>query len=256
MRQCARCKTKRPLEAFGPWKTCGKCREYSRVNRHRWPSRRDERIPKPWEGKPAAVVLGRRHCKDCKRWRHIHDFRVATWLNNKRETALTFSVYCRHCERIRGRVRNARRAGRDKPYGPRRKGQSREERNRRWSERHKFRMKTDPEYARDYREYQRIWAEGKRRKQRIKPNSFANRSSLSRREPVVSVEPLKEWLLDEYLRYMQIAEIARAANMDDARLAGLLNGRVQGGNLTIGSVDKITTGLGRPEMTSILYPDV
>lgn len=191
--KCGRCQRRRdrhPEMFTEGLKTCSKCLADRKANRHRWASK--SKLRRGQNKRTPAVVCGRRFCSDCKRWRHIVDFGVQLWEDPiERIVPKMFRQICHHCERLRGRVRNAKLAGRAEPYGQWKPRRSREDRNRAHIERHKERMKTDPVYAEHFRERQRIWAEGKRRERGAK--NIREGKVLPGYGERLPVEPLKQW---------------------------------------------------------------
>lgn len=203
MSKCVRCQQVKAPEEFEGFKSCKRCRDYNKVNRTRF--RKRKRPKPPGSGRTPAVVLGRRHCSTCTVWRPIHEFGVAQWWDPfERTRPRFFRTDCHYCERLKGRVKNARLNGRDIPYGQRRPGRSPEERRRAHRERQKWRLENDPEFAERYRERQRIWAEGKRREKGIprRDSLIANRFIGSpRQDPQLPIGPFQQWIRERAAYY-------------------------------------------------------
>jgi FtsZ-interacting cell division protein YlmF len=242
---CSRCKQSKNPEEFDGLKTCRRCREYNQANRAYW---RKSPNPTKGKGRTPAVVMGRRFCSTCKRWRHICDFGVQTWNDPiEQKYPLFFRNICHHCERIRKRTANVKSLGR-KPYGQRKPKMSKQERNRRHRERHMWRMENDPAYAENFRERQRIWAEGKRREKGIARRNRPDRRTMS--NTYVDGRPFVEWW--DSLNGMRPKE----PNVDSDAMRAVR--RVKNGESTrinLAHVDHLCMAAGFPEELSILYPD-
>jgi hypothetical protein len=55
---------------------------------------------------------GRKHCSDCKCWRHVSDFTVHTWLDFAKTIPHKLLAYCRRCASARKRRRDYMRSRR------------------------------------------------------------------------------------------------------------------------------------------------
>ena len=110
-----------------------------------------------------TVVLGRRFCSDCKHWRHLIDFHARERGIDGEPTA--WQSICATCQRIRCRV-SAGIKRRGKPFEPRKPRMNHEQRLARARERYREYRK-DPEWLELRREYERIYAEARRREQGI-----------------------------------------------------------------------------------------
>lgn len=162
------------------------------------------------KGRTQRPVCGHKHCTVCGRWRPILDFHV-----NARDddgNCVRLQTICMCCERIRGRIRNGNRA-RGRPYEPRKPLMTAEQK---LQTRREFyeRARKDPKRAALQREYQRIWAEAKRREKGVPPRNFKHRRTVIDKAERIFLDPAPI-----------IAEIERqngAINQVDlAALAGL-----------------------------------
>ena len=227
---------------------CAPCREYQRVNRKRWPRNRT----KPRKtGKTPAIVCGRKFCSVCKRWRHLLDFGVARWVDPiTREVPMYWRSQCLTCERVIGREKNARLNGRDRPYGarqPRMRGQTR---NRHWYQKHLERMK-DPEYAARYREYQRMWAEGKRREMGVPAReAMYEKRQILDGTPMVDATAFKDWFNSLNGSTPSSESLGEALTR---RISAVRSGEQKKIHLSL--VDEVGHIVGATHLTHTLYPN-
>lgn len=210
--QCSRCSKNPPKKGY---KTCEKCLQYNRDYRSVNPN-----VPKKVKIlRKRGVTCGRRHCSDCGRWRPLVDFCVAKWRDPlERTEPQYFRNICRTCERLRGRVRNAQRAGRKEPYGPQKYvGQTPEERKQRrlksrrdWQ---KMKLETDPEWAERYREKQRFYAEKRRRERGVQPLAIEKSTyKRSKNDDLISIKPFQQWIESRIETYGSIEDFAIAVD--------------------------------------------
>lgn len=119
------------------------------------------------------VVLGRKFCPSCGRWRLLVDFHVnGRWPNGEPRH---WQGSCATCQRIHKREVNG--------HQPRPPALTHEERLARARERWRQRRE-DPVWLADRREYERIYKEAKRREAGIKPTTHRRRTVVDRREYV------------------------------------------------------------------------
>jgi hypothetical protein len=109
----------------------------------------------------------------------------------------------------------------------------------------------------DHREYNRQWAENKRRAEGAKPRRLKKlRQPLGHLrpesgEPVFDSAPLVNFLAEITHRH-GISSIAIAASLSVERLNSILD--YQEKTVTLEIADRILTGVGYPEQLVILYP--
>src|SRR3954454_16657678 len=136
------------------------------------------------------IILGRKNCARCTRWRSILDYYVRT--HDVDGNPLGFQTICKACQAEVSRV-SAGMIRRGKPYQKRKppmtKGQKAAKRRRRYKK-----LMKNPEYAADRREYARIYAEAKRREAGVpvREKTIANREI--EESPRLSTVPLKRWI--------------------------------------------------------------
>jgi hypothetical protein len=117
---------------------------------------------------PNPVVLGRKFCTHCGRWRYIHDFYARKWEDG---VPSGFSSYCQTCLRVNGRRVNGMKK-RGEPYGQRKFHRATPEEARIARHDNYVRKMADPAWAEQRREYGRIYAEGHRRAAGIPERKF------------------------------------------------------------------------------------
>lgn len=213
---CSRCKKGEPKEGFN---TCEKCQQYSRLYRLQM-KKAPKLKPEDKKNKRRGVSCGRRTCSQCKKWRHLVDFCVAQWKDpTVREEPQYFRNICRTCERINGRVSNAKRNGRDKPYAPlvyksclaeERSARRRKSRNE-WQRK---KLKEDPVWAERYRENQRFYAEQKRRERGAAVRKKVKQSNYKRStdSDLIEIKPFQQWIESKIEVYGSIESFALAVD--------------------------------------------
>jgi hypothetical protein len=118
---------------------------------------------------PVQIVLGRRFCIGCGRWRHLCDF--GHMQREGRGSAMRSR--CRACSRIQAKRYRERRTARQTEL---------------------------------VREYGRIWQEAQRRKRGIVPRQYNRRTVIDRRERVLlPVEPIRGLLKEHFGEWRTIA---------------------------------------------------
>lgn len=132
------------------------------------------------------VVLGRKFCATCGRWRLLTDFHVSK--RSASGTALYWFGSCQACSRVRKRERVGAR--------PRKYGRlSYEETLRRHKQRHEKRWASDPEYRRRRREDWRFAKEADRRRRGVPERKFGPKSKRSAGKDMdLPIAPFREWL--------------------------------------------------------------
>ena len=155
------------------------------------------------------MVLGRRFCSDCKHWRLLIDFHARDRDADGHPTA--WQSICATCQRIRCRV-NAGIKRRGKPFEPRKPRMTHQQCLARARERYQEHRK-DPEWLELRREYERIYAEARRREQGI-PRDEAR---IDRRNPgpdaLVPVMPFSLWLEERRWIYESWGDFAAACGL-------------------------------------------
>jgi hypothetical protein len=134
---------------------------------------------------PIEIVLGRRFCIGCGRWRHLCDF--GHMQREGRGSAMRSR--CRACSRIQARRYRERRTARQREL---------------------------------QREYQRIWQEVQRRRRGIAPRRYENRRTVIDRPEYVflPVEPIRALLAE---RFGEWRTIAAATGLTERALHRLLH---------------------------------
>lgn len=222
---CSRCN--KPNDAAPRYRTCEKCRAYNRGYKRHFHNRNDPRQRKLKKG----LTCGRRHCSQCGHWRHAIDFAVARWIDEQRTEPRYFRHHCRTCERIHGRIKNAKRAGRSEPYGPaknvgltteQRAARRRKLRNE-W-QRHKLR--NDPEWAAEYREKQRFYAERRRRAKGVpvRQNYVSTYKKASDSE-LLDIKPFQNWIENRLEVYDSIEDFAASIHTSPRTVLRWRSGR-------------------------------
>lgn len=219
--------------------------------------------------------MGRKNCTKCKCWRPVSDFSVQQWDDPiERNTFKVLRPTCNPCERIKGRVKNARLNGRSEPYG-RRDFYTRlspEERRERHRLRHKERMETEPEYARKFRERQRMYAEAKRREagKPVRLVVIESRKSqvAVRHDPKLAIEPFQQWIRKRAAKYAKdfslhsidndkvsgLGHLALACHVSEKRLYQILKGDEYPDGVPLKTVDDALTNEGSTFLFE-LYPE-
>lgn len=195
---------------------------------------------KPPANKKDFVVLGRKFCQGkCGRWRLLIDFHVRR--RDEEGNPTEWQGVCQSCNRVAQRKS-------DKP----RQKMSREDALHRRRERHRWRMAHDPEYAENWREYQRIYSEGRRRAAGVQPRVklFENRKVIDD-TPLVDAGPFIEWF-----------ESLNGSRPTTTQLGDALTRRIYGvrsgeqSKIHLSMVDEVAHIANAPEITYILYPEV
>lgn len=97
---------------------------------------------------------GRKHCADCKCWRHLLDFSVRTWLDAAKTIPYQLLSYCRSCVAARQRSRTG--YNRRNWFRLGRRGTQAERRARNAERRQQYLdLRKDPVWLSDRRRYQR-----------------------------------------------------------------------------------------------------
>jgi hypothetical protein len=205
---------------------------------------------------------GRKFCTLCGRWRHIVDFHVATWRDDQ---AVALQARCMTCCRIKTREKKGhqpRRWGACKRGHPRtpentlvvRDAAGYDHRQCKVCRREDYRAKmAAPEFVERRREYNRFWAEGRRRRAGVQPRPlFAARAPDHEQTPKLPVEPFRLWLERLLPRYGSLRNMAEALRVDESLLGHTLAGRKKYVLLT--TVDKALTNEGNTLWWE-LYPD-
>lgn len=202
---CSRCRNK---AAKSGYKTCQKCFEYNREYKKLKSStpliihRRKVRT---------GIYCGRRNCKQCGCWRHLHEFYVVTWKDEQKSQALHFRGICRTCERINGRAKNAKKNGRTEPYKPKdwnKKKLTHKQalaRRRQWTNK---KAREDQEFAAKIRENQSFYADKKRREMGLGTKEVEK--SIYQRgkgSELLYIEPFQQWI-ETKLEVIPIEEFA------------------------------------------------
>jgi hypothetical protein len=155
------------------------------------------------------VVLGRRFCSDCKHWRHLIDFHARERGIDGEPTA--WQSICATCQRIRCRV-SAGIKRRGKPFEPRKPRMSHEQRLARARERYREYRK-DPEWLELRREYERIYAEARRREQGIPRDEARIARRHAGPDVLIPVLPFSLWLEERRWIYESWGDFAKACGL-------------------------------------------
>lgn len=195
------------------------------------------------------IILGRKTCSKCKRFRHLVDFDARS--RNEDGEAVTWQSQCKTCARIRCRVSSGIRR-RGKPFKPRKFGAKKGEvlrRHRR--EMHARKMKEDPAYAADRREYARIYAEAKRREQGIPVRPKKNNGKKEHGERLPA-GPMTLWVRKNINRYEgEASNMAKYCGVDEGTIRRLNDGIV--GFISEDVADRILTREGSTDLWEV-YP--
>lgn len=104
---------------------------------------------------------GRKHCSNCKRWRHVVDFNVRKWVDEPEcTTPLTLTSVCVPCQGRIKRKKNGSQRREKFPYGLPDSEKYREHRRKMNRESNKKRRERKT-YREVFNEYNRIWRNAK-----------------------------------------------------------------------------------------------
>jgi hypothetical protein len=192
------------------------------------------------------VVMGRKICSGCRRWRPISDFYVSVrWPD---DTPRSFQSHCATCQRRGNRVsKGVRRRGR--PYQANRPAMSAEQRAARrralYAE-----HRQDPVWAAARREDERIYREAKRREAGVPARRFKHRRTVIDQPEYAFLEAAR--LLDEVRRAdLSDLELARIASCWPRTIHRLRVGESRHVRLDV--ADKLAHALGIP--LALIYGD-
>lgn len=153
------------------------------------------------------VILGRKNCSKCYRWRSILDFYVRD--RDEDDNPLGFQTTCKICTgEITRRNQGIRRRG--KPYQKRKPPLSEEERRAKRRELHRWKMENVPGYAEDRREYHRIYAEGKRREAGVpRRDAMIEKRNVggAKGDPKLPLVPFQQWIKERSAHYARVEGI-------------------------------------------------
>lgn len=161
-----------------------------------------------------TVVLGRRFCSDCKHWRHIFDFHAREW--DVDGNPVGFQAICKTCQRIRCRI-NSGMKRRGRPYEPRKPRRTHEEQLERARELYREHCE-NPEWLEMRREYERIYAEAKRREAGIPRDEAKMAKRKAGVDVTISVIPFALWQEERIPFYDSWADLAAACGTSDRQL--------------------------------------
>lgn len=142
------------------------------------------------QGQKVEIILGRKNCTRCGRWRYINDFHVRE-RDFQTNEPISFQSNCKSCQRQIARVSKGLKE-RGKPYGVRKRKMTHEERLEHRRNLYREHSK-DPKFVENRREYARIYAEAKRREAGIERRNFNNKSLAGYGE-MLPVEPMIHWI--------------------------------------------------------------
>lgn len=193
-----------------------------------------------------GIVLGRRFCTICRRWRQIHEFHIA-----RRKGRKYLSSHCRVCNTVKKRNQRGFDKKEFKSQAPEAiKARKNASQRRVWQN-----IKNDPERLQSYQEYGRIWAEGKRREQgvdvRRKPKKYTV-TSAQKDEIMLEVGPLRQWLLEKINEYETIERLSKAVSLSPRRIYSYLHEHEY---VVSGMVDHLLWNEGST-LPSELYPQL
>lgn len=189
-----------------------------------------------------TVVLGRRFCSDCKHWRHLVDFHVRE--RDLDGEPIAWQSICKTCQRIRCRVtQGIKRRG--KPFEARRPRMTHEQRLARARDRYQEYRK-DPVWVELRREYERIYAEGKRREAGIPRDEKRLFKRDIGPDTYIPLTPFSLWVEERHGIYESWADFAMACGLlkpngdgDERRIRRYrANGSSQP-SVTAGFVDRV-----------------
>jgi len=201
--------------------------------------------------KTNPVVMGHRLCgskhHQGPRWVSILNFHARD--RDDEGNAIAYQYVCMACDRIEQRhAAGIRRRG--KTYEPLRRA-TREDRNARRRQYHAEKSK-DPDWLEHRREYQRIWAEGARRRAGIEPRlKLLNNRDIG---PATRLEcgPMEEWVRDRLSKWSS-EELGALCGVDGALIRALANGTKT--YIEDDTVDKMLHNEGSTHIWD-LYPDL
>ena len=157
------------------------------------------------------IVLGRKFCLGCGRWRHLCDFGRIRSAGRRHETRSR----CYTCSRRQARY---------------------------------YRESRTPEQRALEREYQRFWAEAKRREQGLAPRRWDRRTVIDRTERVLlPVDPIRQLLMEHFGEWRELARLTEISERTISRLA------YEQAHVRIDIADRIALALGEP--LGLLYLD-
>lgn len=134
------------------------------------------------------VMVGRKFCSCCGRWRHVIDFDA--YARTERGVPLQFQSRCQACAKAKNRIRN----GGTKL--PRKIGKPTAEEKRAYNRASYHRRRQDPAYLEYFREGQRIYLEAKRREAGIKPRVWGPKSKRGdKTDPLIDNTSLRDAVL-------------------------------------------------------------
>ena len=200
----------------------------------------------PFERK-VEIILGRKNCTRCKRWLHLHEFHVR--VRHPDGSAKSYQTACKACQRTISRVQKGIRA-RGIPYEAR-KDITRKEKLANRRARYSVLMQ-DPQRVADRREYNRIYAEAKRREAGITRRNFKNKTLPGFGE-LLPIEPLAHWF-EKKLSNGYKGEPGRLAlrcGINERALSRILNGEQD--QVTEDFVDKVLMAEGSTHLWEV-YP--
>lgn len=223
---------------------------------------------------PKTVVAGRRHCtgpnhQGC-RFLPVSYFYVAEWVDEAKTIPKRLQAHCQTCQKIDGRVRQGIQR-RGKPYGQRKPSklglkakpeggyvlETEEDREKyREYQRERYRKLTKKQKD-DRREYGRIYAEVRRRRNGVTPRSFKNRNTVPPGDSYLPFEPFQEWVLEQ-LKIYTVSELAEILGYSEKQIRRWRDGEDSGKEIqyvSVSTVDRTFMALDRPELMAILYPD-
>jgi hypothetical protein len=231
--------------------------------RKKWPEL--ARTPRKFRAVPGEnpVVLGRRFCSACGRWRLLLDFGVGRYMPGT-DTPAYFQAHCRTCQRVRNRIVNGYKP---QPVRTRLSGAALSARQR---ENYR-RRREDPEWLAGRREYERIYTQAKRRDQGVAERNWRRGGERDKGKgsyaDAVDAGPFIEWLD----RWIARQDRMRTSTVDsfDRRIAGLdelaelagthprsLYRARETGRISITLVDRVLVAAGADVMLIHLYPEL
>ena len=203
-------------------------------------------VPRQLYGGPNPVILGRKFCVGCGRWRLAIEFHASS--RNPDGTATRLQARCKTCMRIVCRISHGMTAiGR--PYEPKRPAMTHEQQLARVRELY-HRKKLDPEWMERRREYDRIYREVKRRaagaKERPHRRSVVDRPEMLffEREPLVHQ-------LRRVIDQLGQQTFAKTAGVQPRALYRLLSG--ESARVRIDLADKLALAMG--SSLAVIYGD-
>lgn len=186
-----------------------------------------------------------------QRWRLAVDFHVKVWGDSGKTWPAQLQSECKACQNRAARIRKARKEGRDLSMVSNRGAVSREERLRRKRERYAEAMK-DPEARARRRAQNREAATARRRRDGVRAVGPWHRyrdDSSSSSVVFVDAGPLLEWLGE-----LESSGRGGWGGLPRGDKKAVDYARVSG-RMKVTTVDRILTGLGRPDVFAVLYGD-